>query len=514
MAVDRILAAVMIVPLAACSSFSHKAPTLSVAGEQLQGERLANGVQVFRGVPFAAPPVADLRWRAPQPVKPRLGVSDATKFAPACPQDQGNPNWYRDVATALGSDPKAIQPLTDVSEDCLYLNIWTPKASPAAGLPVMIWIHGGSNVNGWAYEPNYLGHNLARKGLVVVSINYRLGPLGFMAHPLLSKEDFNGVSGYYGLLDQLAAIKWVKARIASFGGNPDQITLAGESAGGGDIAALIDMDSASGLFQRAIIQSGALGPNDRSTLSASEAVGARLINHLGAKSLDQMRQLPWQDLVRARREVGQGHYFAPIADNVYLKELATRAEKVPLLIGSNHDEWRMYLPDDLEKAYRDGLRTYGGSSATSVDNYLTQRYADLATRTDRLISAAEFLCPSLQLAANAAAAGNASYLYHFTRVRPGPNRILAYHGAEIPYMFDTADVWLPADRNDRQLTDWMVNYWANFVRAGNPNGPKLPFWAKLGPFSPAGLTLDVPARPIDTEALQICEKLKTNDVQP
>ncbi len=483
---------------------------LSIAGEQLQGERLANGVQVFRGVPFAAPPVADLRWRAPQPAKPRLGVSDATKFSPACPQDQGNPDWYRNVATALGSDPWAIQPLTDVSEDCLYLNIWTPKAAPAAGLPVMIWIHGGSNVNGWAYEHNYLGHNLANQGLVVVSINYRLGPLGFMAHPLLSKEDSNGVSGFYGLLDQLAAIRWVKAHIASFGGNPDKITLAGESAGGGDIAALIDMESANGLFQRAIIQSGALGPNDRSTLSASEAVGTRLITHLGAESLAEMRQLSWQGLVRARREVGQDHYFAPIADNVHLKPPTARAEKVRLLIGSNRDEWRMYLPDDLAKAYRDGLSTYGGNNAAAVDTYLTRRFADLATRTDRLISAAEFLCPSLRLAGNAAAAGNTSYLYQFTRVRPGPNMILAYHGAEIPYMFATADVWLPADQNDRLLTDWMVSYWANFVRVGNPNGPKLPLWAKLDPASPAGLMLDVPAGPGDPETLKICEMIKTN----
>lgn len=500
----RMFALALAAAISACNASANASPKLQAGGEILGGERLDNGVFVFRGIPYAAAPVGELRWKEPAPHSPRPGISDATQFGAACPQDQGNPAWYRNVARAAGRPDAAIPAIEEIAEDCLFLNVWTPELKPDQPAPVLVWIHGGSNVNGTSFEPNYFGHELAAKGLVVVTIQYRLGPLGFMAHPLLSQENPGGVSGYYGLADQMAALRWIHYNIGQFGGDPTRLTVAGESAGGGDIAALIDMEEAQGLFARAIIQSGALGPSDRLPLAEAEKTGSAIIDASGAKSLDEMRALPWQELLAARKKVADGRYFAPITDGRHLKSTQYRADRVPVLIGSNLDEWRMYLPQDTEARYQEALVEYADRNSSAVDTYLSGKYHDPATRADRLITAAEFLCPSLQIARNASANGQPAWLYLFSRVRPGMNSIRAYHGAEIPYMFGTADEWLPRDETDSKLTDTMTSYWVNFVTSGNPNGSGLPQWPQASKSAINSLELGDTIHPANPEEYAIC----------
>ncbi|MEO0423662.1 MAG: carboxylesterase family protein [Pseudomonadota bacterium] len=455
---------------------SDESLLVSAGGERLLGTRLPSGVRAFRGIPFAAPPVGALRWKSPQPHRARKGVQDAEEFGAACPQDQGNADWYRDVAAGLGADRRVIPPLTKVSEDCLYLNVWTPTTAGDTPRAVMVWIHGGSNVNGYAHEPNYRGGALASaRDLVVVSINYRLGPLGFMAHPALEQEDPQRVSGYYGLADQVAALRWVQDNIAAFGGDPTQVTVFGESAGGGNISALMRMPSALGLFHRAIIQSGALAPYDRIDYSEALKVGEQFFESLRAPNVEAMRALPWEQMVQKRAAELKSYYFGPIADGVNLVADAEVAG-IPLMVGANHDEWLMYLPEDVESSWHDALQQHAPRAQRKVAQLLEQRYDSVEMRANRLISAAEFWCPAREVANRMESLGVTPYVYLFTRVRPGGDALLAYHGAEIPYVFDTADSWLPGDSVDDRLTMAMQSYWANFATRGDPNGPALARW--------------------------------------
>ncbi|MEM9385029.1 MAG: carboxylesterase family protein [Pseudomonadota bacterium] len=445
--------------------------------ERLLGARLPSGVRAFRGVPYAAPPLGPLRWKPPQPHVARKGVQDSTSFGPACPQDQGNPDWYRDVAASVGADGGIIPALREISEDCLYLNVWALDEPVDTPRPVMVWIHGGSNVNGFAHEPNYRGGALvAAHGIVVVSLNYRLGPFGFLAHPALAAEDPQDVSGYYGLADQVAALRWVRDHIASFGGDPQNVTVFGESAGGGNISALMRMPSARGLFHRAVIQSGALAPYDSIDYEAAEQAGERLLASLGATTVEEMRALDWQTLVDERPSALEHYYFGPIADGFYLPPGA-EITPMPLMIGANHDEWLMYLPDDdVQSSFDDALDQYVARSRDTVAQAFVHRYESVEMRANRLISAAEFWCPALALANRVESLEQAAYVYLFTRVRPGADALLAYHGAEIPYVFDTADAWLPATPIDDELTAAMQTYWVNFAMRGDPNSASLPTW--------------------------------------
>ena len=402
-------------------------------------------------------------------------MQDATEFAPACPQDQGNHDWYRDVAVGFGAERSVIAELTNISEDCLYLNVWTSADSSGRPKPVMVWIHGGSNVNGYAHEPNYRGYRLAEAGVVVVSINYRLGVLGFMAHPRLHNEDENRSSGYYGLADQVAALEWIKQNIAAFGGDPNNVTVFGESAGGGNISALMRMPSAKGLFHKAIIQSGALAPYDSIDYDQALAAGERLIASLSVTAAGEMRSLDWQDLVESRGPILSDYYFGPIADGHYLPADEVHPP-VPLMIGANRDEMLMYLSGDTLESLNDALDRYAGVARSQVSQFLEDNYGSIEARANRLSSAAEFWCPALDLAERSGSMGQPAYVYFFTRSRPGGDALLAYHGAEIPYVFDTADDWLPADQTDQRLAAGMQKYWINFSTNGNPNGKDLPLW--------------------------------------
>ncbi len=483
----------------ACSKVRDpRPPRVEAAGEILIGELLdqRSGLSVFRGIPYAAPPVGPLRWRPPAPHAPRPGPQDATRFGPACPQLQGTAEWYRTVARGFGRSPDVVPDLERISEDCLTLNVWTQALAGGELQPVMVWIHGGSNEEGYAHEPNYLGHEIARRGLIVVSIQYRLGALGFMAHPALGTESEREVSGNTGILDQVAALRWVAQNIEAFGGDPERVTAFGESAGAADIGTLMASPLGRGLFRRAIVQSGGYQLDSTQTLRDEEALGIRLVEALADEGsqdlLRAMRALPWLEVVEAARRTLPDHSWDAVIDGWLLPKPAAaifRAREqsaVDLLIGSNANEWLMYLPDpateaDLRAALDSHVRKEDHTEALSVLE--TSGPAGLAARLDRLIGSAEFHCPSLAMAGAMSARSERVFFYRFSRVRPGGAKLLAYHGAEIPYVFDSADEWLPGDATDRALSDRMLAYWVRFAQTGDPNGEGLPAWPAFRPES-------------------------------
>jgi len=491
-----VLFILLLASIAGCAKAPVKTPVVKAGGEVLVGAHVdANGrMAVFRGIPYAAPPVGELRWRPPEPHVPRAGNQDASRFGSACPQLQGNPDWYRDVAQKFGRSSDEIPELTDIREDCLYLNVWSQNLDGDAPQPVMVWIHGGGNVNGFSHEPNYLGHNLAKRDVVVVSINYRLGALGFMTHPALTAESDRKVSGNYGLLDQIAALEWVRDNIAIFGGDPDRVTAFGESAGAADIGTLIASPLARGLFRRAIIQSGGYPLYDTATVSDDAVFGVKLMSALGVGDgpgqLEKMRALPWQEIVAAVPSAAPGRFSGAVVDGWLLPEPAAdifeaqEQSPVEIVIGSNANEWLMYLTQPVEEQQLHAVlkqRIREGHRAEILAALSKAVGGDVAARLDLLISAAWFHCPSLAIADAQRQLTDRVYVYRFTRVRPGGEKLLAYHGAEIPYVFDTADDWLPADGVDRALTDTMLAYWTQFAKTGDPNGAGLPNWSAFDP---------------------------------
>jgi len=476
------------------------APVVRVGPQVLVGTAEGKGVASFRGIAYARAPVGALRWQAPQPMPPRRGRIHATRFGPACPQSDGNTRWYRNVAKAMGAAPKLIAGPERVGEDCLYLNVWTAAPRPLAPSkrrPVMVWIHGGSNENGYGHEPNYHGTQLAQQGVVVVSLNYRLGLLGFFAHPALGKD----ASGQQGLLDQVAALRWVKANIAQFGGDPARITLFGESAGGTDIAALAAMPEAQGRFAQLILQSGYLAP--AAVLSPAEAARFSLGLFAEDETASSLRAMPWQSLVALQEKKLAGHFYAPVARMpLHLP--------VPALIGSNADENLMYLPQGEAAQTTElaaELADFAPPQAARI-RALTQSKAEDPARRLELVGAGKaFHCPSARLAAQAAAAGQRAYVYRFARVRPGGHGLGAYHGAEIPYVFDTADAWLPGDAADRRVSEAMQRYWVNFARSGNPNGAGLPLWPHWHSAQRAALELGDTVAPRPMPHADLCALL-------
>lgn len=324
-------------------------------GEQLRGE-VENEIAVFRGIPFAQAPMGDLRWREPSASLPRSGIQSALSFAPACMQTSYNTDWYRDIVKAFGADPNRAATPNGVSEDCLYLNVWSPGLRKGDDLPVIVFIYGGNNLGGWSYEPNYLGHKLAAKGAIVVTIAYRLGVFGFFAHPQLTQESANASSGNYGLLDQIEALQWVKGNIAIFGGDPDNVTVMRESAGGANISHLMISPLAKGLFKNAIRQSAAFDINYRDTLAREEKFGVEFARGLSAPSIAQLRNLPAEKILegaevfyRGSQDKERRNFYGAVDGYVLhdYSQLLYEAGKINttnVLIGSNADEKLMYAP--------------------------------------------------------------------------------------------------------------------------------------------------------------------------
>ncbi|HEY8519115.1 MAG TPA: carboxylesterase family protein [Gammaproteobacteria bacterium] len=479
----RLLASLVGLAVAAPTSAELDTPIRLDAGLLGPPAEVRDGVQVFKGIPFAAPPVGELRWRAPQPVPAWTGVRPADRFGDVCiqPPGQGRLN----IAVLPDSPP--------MSEDCLYLNVWTPADGPGERLPVMVYFFGGAFTEGAGSVPLYDGTALARKGAVVVTMNYRLGAFGFFAHPALSAESEHGASGNYGLMDMLASLRWVQRNIAAFGGDPGNVTVFGQSAGAMAIAALVASPRAEGLFQRAISQSGAwmgLGPAPamRTRASAEEA-GRSAAAAAGLTTAAELRALAADEVAQKLRGAGMIVDGWVIPEDPSAVFAAGRQNAVDVLVGSNKDE-ASFLPGATVAQFEEQARMRWGD--------LAEEYLALyphATDAEAARSAAESFSDGtfwhMRLYADyQLARGRRAWLYYFTQNPPAPDGqppFPAAHAAEVPYVFaNLGELPLFPDRSnrelaarsapDRALAERMSSYWVNFARSGDPNGDALPRW--------------------------------------
>jgi para-nitrobenzyl esterase len=481
-------------------------------------------LQVFRGIPYAAPPIGSLRWRPPQPAMPWERLFPAISFGKSCPQ----PRQFLDMDLGqLGS-----------SEDCLTLNVWTPAWQDGqALLPVMVWIHGGAFFFGAGSEPLYHGEALARLGVVVVTINYRLGPFGFFASCQLDAESAHGTSGNYGLLDQIAALQWVQRNISAFGGNPGNVTIFGESAGAFSVSRLMASPLAAGLFHRAIAQSGGpVGdwlpflPGQISALENIRRTWRRVSRELGcdreADVAASMRQRSADELMRAkpgeRGLTRQFNFIGPVIDGWVLPGDPAKAfreggqVRVPLLIGINDSEGSLFmrqLPPILPLAYRFLLRRFFGRHARSMLRFFPASSTGEVRRSlDRLLTLVEFATPARFAARTLAAQGVPSFLYRFTRIAATEmgKKLGAHHGAELPYVFGHLDPKQGYGGLDEELSRRMMAAWVAFARSGDPNTPELPAWPRYDPVQEVCLELGDEVRPIrwpDLEACRLAEEI-------
>lgn len=471
-------------------------------GAGLVEGRFEEGVWEFLGIPYAAPPTGRLRWRPPQPVPAWEGVRPCKQFGDSCPQPEAP--WY-----GLGS----------LGEDCLYLNVWVAAGESTSPPPVMVWIHGGAFLSGsTSLElkrglPLYDGRGLAARGAVVVTVNYRLGPFGFLAHPLLSREFPQGSSGNYGLLDQVAALQWVRDNIAGFGGDPSRVTLFGESAGAVSILDLMVSPPAEGLFRGAIAESPPfwikhiLPPAYRS-LHEAEEVGEQLSRSLGSSAstdvLVDMRSRGEEEIIAAARlEAGLlpgGMHFGPVIDGWILPGRPEnlfqggKHRETDLLIGSNADEANFFLAalDPSAEEYAQLVRRMAGESAAEALR-LFPAPGDTPPREalSRLVTAFEFAAPCRFLARCVSEKGAKAYLYHFARIPPTEQgrALCSCHGSEIPYVFGRLDPGEGYGDADVELSSAIMDYWINFARGGDPNGDGLPLWPAYSPRTDLSLEL-------------------------
>jgi para-nitrobenzyl esterase len=446
-------------------------PTAEVTGGIVSGARLEAGGAVFKGIPYAAPPVGDLRWREPVPVLPWTGVRQAIAYSPQCSQ---NPYFI----------PEAGQ---TSREDCLYLNVWNADWPATGPKPVMFWIPGGGNFAGSASQPGYDGERLARRGVVVVTINYRVGMFGFFSHPALTAESPNRASGNQGILDQIAALRWVKDNIARFGGDPGNVTIFGESASSLDVSVLMTSTLAQGLFHKAIGQSGAVVlMGDPQTLAQAEARGATYAARWGlptSASLTDLRGVEPATILKSEDvqtdmppNLGitvDGYVFLRRPADVFASGAQAR---VPMILGNN--SWDlvpgMPPPADLAQEMR-GL--YGPLAAKARALY------NGADAKEQWMIDTAFRCPGVTQLVWHAAAGHRAYQYQFSRVTPGRNSPGAIHASDLNCVFGTlrTDEAIPEgdvrfNDVDVRVSDVMQQYWTNFAKAGDPNGAGLPVW--------------------------------------
>lgn len=502
-----------------------------VTGGTISGEQ-DGGMRKYLGIPYAAPPVGERRWQPPQPVEPWSGVRACTAYGPSCPQE-GIPLGPFGVGRT--------------SEDCLYLNVWTPAATPDDRLPVMVWIHGGSFVSGSGSLPLYAGDRLAAAGdVVVVTINYRLGPFGFLAHPALSAESAEGSSGNYGLLDQVAALDWVQDNAEAFGGDPGRVTVFGESAGAISILDLMASPLAEGSFQRAIVQSGilwenGLGSMTGTTLAEAERAGVAFGRRLGvppdsndAATLEALRAVPAPDLLaEAGRGVDfltEGLAFKPVVDGYVLPRSATSVFEageqmdVPLLIGSNADEGELFLAQmrPLTPAqYRAYVRaTFGEYADDVLALYPASTSNEVRRAMSRMLTEMGFASSARFAAAAVAEGGQArAFLYQFTRVPPLAGEQFglpkgAFHGLEIPYVFGQAELFGVNDPVDLRLSEAMMGMWTRFAATGDPNEAGDALWPPYSPDDDRHLELGdriIPGAGLYTEACDLADEIRATE---
>jgi para-nitrobenzyl esterase len=428
-------------------------------------------VRVYKGIPFAAPPTGDLRWRPPQPAAKWEGVRQADRFSATCMQ----------TPYAAGSPySAAAQP---VSEDCLYLNLWTAAKTASERRPVMVWIHGGALTRGSGSLPNYDGEEYARKGIVLVTVNYRLGAFGFLAHPELTKESDRGASGNYGFLDQVAALEWVERNIAAFGGDPRKVTIFGESAGSWSVCVLAASPLAKGLFRAAIGESGGQF-QPLATLNQAEQAGASLAKKLGAESLRDLRAKPADEILKAdpgRADPVVDGWLLPTDISAIYAE--GRQNDVALLLGSNADEGTPFTPAQVPaQLFQKQLAVRFGPLAPEFEKvYPAASDAEARQSAAALIRDQTFGWQMRTWARLQTKTGKQrAWMYFFSRVPPTPAgaRLGSYHAAEIGYVFHHVRATEPVDA---RLSDVMFSYWVNFGATGDPNGTALPKWPAYRP---------------------------------
>ncbi|MGB8707761.1 MAG: carboxylesterase/lipase family protein [Dehalococcoidia bacterium] len=466
-------------------------------------------IHVYQGIPFAAPPVGDLRWKPPQPAAPWQGVKECTEFGPA-------PVGYFSTTFPSYSKP---------SEDCLYLNVWTPAKMTGDKLPVMVWIYGGYFRFGEGSNPGYEGTNLAKHGVVLATFNYRTGPLGFLAHPLLSKEDAHNSSGNYGLLDQIAALQWVQKNISAFGGDPNRVTIFGQSAGATSVICLMASPLAKGLFQRAISES-VYESADWSDIRESkyggepkEKMGEQLAKDLGCDTAPDpiacMRAKSAQEILDAGKPpatVGApGYNYEPCVDGWVIPDLpmnifeAGKQNAVPLLIGSTADEWALFQllakpTADMYKAYVNS--TFGDKAEQVLTMYPASNDNEVMSSDKQVVTLMTFTCPARVYATAMSNVKSPAYFYQFSRVPPGAKAFGAFHAMEISYVFGTFRPIYPPlkpevyyNDNDRALSEDIESYWAAFAANGDPNQEGLTNWpawdANTGQYLDLGDTIQV-----------------------
>ncbi len=458
-------------------AISVNAESIKLDTGSVKGETEASGVTVYRGIPFAAPPVGDLRWKPPQPVSNWQGVRDATQFSKACPQPPT-------LAQMMG------EKLPELSEDCLYLNVWT-AAAKKENLPVMVWIHGGGLTLGWGHQRGYDGTNFAQRNVVFVSVNYRLGPLGYLAHRKLSKESDAGVSGNYGFLDQLAALRWVQENIGQFGGDPNNVTIFGESAGGTSVNALVASPLSDGLFHRAIAQSAWVTETNYARLNqalpavaSAEELGQQWADKVldGKTTLKALRSVSVEDILE---KTGDNYPVVVTVDGWFMPDLSANIfargeqQNVPLIAGTNKDEGTMFLgalPFETTEAFETNLRSsFGTESDRILDLYPATNAQQLMAAKNQFITDTWFILGTRGMLAGMEKVSSNAYQYHFTRRSTALPQWGAHHGLEIGYAFHNLDA-TQQNETDLTLADAMIQYWVQFARTGDPNVDGLPAW--------------------------------------
>jgi para-nitrobenzyl esterase len=459
--------AVLALMICAPVPVSAQISTAKVTGGIVEGV-VKDGIASFKGIPFAAPPVGDLRWRSPQPVKPWQGALKADRYAPSPMQDPG-------LISQMGGSSK-------ISEDCLYLNVWTGAKKANEKRPVMVWIYGGAFVGGTTSFPTTDGTKFAQNGVVLVSVAYRVGPMGFLAHPELSKESGDG-SGAYGIQDQIAGLKWVKENIAQFGGDPSNVTIFGESAGGMSVGMLVASPMAKGLFQRAISESGGAVAPTRGSLEMAEEQGREFLSKLGANDIEAARALSAETIQQGLK--GAMRSFWPVADGTTILENpyglfeAGKFNDTPVLIGTNSNEGRLFSTQKTTSAAFEQMirKNYAAGAEALLKAYPHATDAEATQSARDILRETIFAWPSWAWAKLQSGEGkNKVFVYYFDHRTPAsPDG--ADHASEISYVFgNLGGFGGSTGSEDKTLSGLMHEYWVNFAKNGDPNGPGLPPW--------------------------------------
>lgn len=500
-------------------------PIVSTANGAVRGVT-HDGITSFKGIPYAAPPVGEYRWRAPQPVKPWTGERDASQFGPSCPQI----SWSN----------SGVKIMEGTSEDCLYLNLWKPaEAANDSKLPVMVWIHGGGFTGGSGSEEMFSGEAFTRQGVILVTFNYRLGSLGHFAFPALTAQNPEEPKGSYAYMDMIAALQWVRNNIASFGGNPDNVTIFGESAGGVSVHSMLTIPAAKELFQKAIVESGGgrtgvlsgtpLQPSEGYPVSA-EQIGVNFarshgINGIGAEALDSLRALSVEDILLGGRKQNEGKrvatYSGPIIDGQLVKETFEDAyynghyAHVPLIIGSNNAEASGgFIPARNQEEL---FAIFGENQEEARKIYNPEDKFDFRQVMTMVTTDRVWAEPARFTAKEFTRAGVPAYIYMFSYVPEALKERLpmgAPHASELPYVFNTLQTrWGVKDvtETDCETARLMNTYWTNFAKTGCPNGEGLPVWpvytlddSHIIEFCPDGTAKSIPEP--KKERLDVVEK--------